>query len=316
MGFFQLDDKVWAGPKFELLLEQVGPARAAEAMGVWSLAGARCRHSGFDGLISESMLVRIWGDRRTVRRAALALVGVRFWHGPGHDCDRCPQPEKGSWVFHQWFQFRYPTGEAEKVAVAKRKELRDEAIVEAVWARDTDPATGKTPCRYCAREVVRPRHGGNRKTDLLGTLDHVDPALADGARNLVVACSECNQRKGNRPPERAGMALRPAPTPLVENAVQDHGSSYDGVPPAGAPAGAGLAGTGAGSGVGVGGAGSGVGRAGAPPQTGVPEAGYGGGSPWKGHHGRAPAQHLIDEATCRTHHEPRPCRRCQQDPTP
>lgn len=46
MGFFQLDDKVWAGPKFEELLEQVGPARAAEAMGVWSLAGARCRHSG------------------------------------------------------------------------------------------------------------------------------------------------------------------------------------------------------------------------------------------------------------------------------
>ena len=45
----------------------------------------------------------------------------------------------------------------------------------------------------------------------IGWLDHVDPALAIGATNIVVSCQRCNQTKGQRTPEAAEMVLLPAP---------------------------------------------------------------------------------------------------------
>jgi 5-methylcytosine-specific restriction endonuclease McrA len=57
-------------------------------------------------------------------------------------------------------------------------------------------------CQYCGAVVTRP------------TLDHVVPRrLGGGASwtNLVTACRECNERKGGRTPEQAGMPLRREP---------------------------------------------------------------------------------------------------------
>ncbi len=61
-------------------------------------------------------------------------------------------------------------------------------------------------CQYCGRPTARP------------TIDHVVPRQRGGGytwENLVTACPECNQRKGNRTPEEAHMPLlrRPAPPP-------------------------------------------------------------------------------------------------------
>ena len=56
-------------------------------------------------------------------------------------------------------------------------------------------------CQYC----------GSRN-DL--TLDHVTPRSRGGRHaweNVVVACRECNQRKGSRTPEEAGLTLRTRP---------------------------------------------------------------------------------------------------------
>jgi hypothetical protein len=53
-------------------------------------------------------------------------------------------------------------------------------------------------CRYCGS-----------KTQL--TFDHVIPRSRGGRTtydNLVLACRDCNQRKGARTPEQAGMPLR------------------------------------------------------------------------------------------------------------
>jgi 5-methylcytosine-specific restriction endonuclease McrA len=53
-------------------------------------------------------------------------------------------------------------------------------------------------CQYCGVLAARP------------TLDHVVPRrLGGGATwtNLVTACRDCNQRKGGRTPEQAGMPL-------------------------------------------------------------------------------------------------------------
>lgn len=59
-------------------------------------------------------------------------------------------------------------------------------------------------CLYCARAITR--------AEL--TLDHVIPECQGGERsymNLVAACRSCNQAKGGRTPEQAGMALIAAP---------------------------------------------------------------------------------------------------------
>jgi 5-methylcytosine-specific restriction endonuclease McrA len=57
-------------------------------------------------------------------------------------------------------------------------------------------------CQYCGAGTTRP------------TLDHVLPRrLGGGASwtNLVTACRDCNERKGGRTPEQAGMPLRRQP---------------------------------------------------------------------------------------------------------
>src|ERR1700747_66078 len=55
-------------------------------------------------------------------------------------------------------------------------------------------------CQYC--------NGKNVKNNL--TLDHVIPIVQGGQKswdNIVTACKPCNQRKGGRTPQQAGMQL-------------------------------------------------------------------------------------------------------------
>jgi len=57
-------------------------------------------------------------------------------------------------------------------------------------------------CQYCARR------------DGALTIDHVQPRSAGGVSswtNVVTACKDCNNRKGNRPPAEAQMALLARP---------------------------------------------------------------------------------------------------------
>jgi 5-methylcytosine-specific restriction endonuclease McrA len=58
----------------------------------------------------------------------------------------------------------------------------------------------KYPCQYC-KQQLSPR---------ALTFDHVTPKGQGGRTlwdNIVTACVPCNQRKGNRTPEQAGMRL-------------------------------------------------------------------------------------------------------------
>jgi len=78
----------------------------------------------------------------------------------------------------------------------KRKMIRFSR--ENVFARDS----GK--CQYCGTKV--PRHES--------TYDHVLPRSQGGHtkwENIVIACLSCNQKKGGRTPEQAGMKLKTKP---------------------------------------------------------------------------------------------------------
>ena len=69
---------------------------------------------------------------------------------------------------------------------------------ENVYARDH----GR--CQYCGRSLARPE----------ATYDHVIPRSRGGPtrwENVVICCVPCNQRKGGRTPEEAGMQLRAVP---------------------------------------------------------------------------------------------------------
>jgi 5-methylcytosine-specific restriction endonuclease McrA len=61
-------------------------------------------------------------------------------------------------------------------------------------------------CQYCAKVLTA--------AEL--TLDHVVPRSRSGEtswENLVACCHPCNNRKGNRTPDEAGMKLQKAPRP-------------------------------------------------------------------------------------------------------
>jgi 5-methylcytosine-specific restriction endonuclease McrA len=60
-------------------------------------------------------------------------------------------------------------------------------------------------CQYCGRKLSAPQI----------TIDHVIPKDHGGGNsfaNCVVSCQECNNKKGNRTPEQAGMVLIRKPT--------------------------------------------------------------------------------------------------------
>lgn len=70
---------------------------------------------------------------------------------------------------------------------------------ENVYLRDSGE------CQYCG--VAMTKHES--------TYDHVVPRRVGGTagwENIVLACRPCNQRKGGRTPEQAGMPLRRKPT--------------------------------------------------------------------------------------------------------
>ena len=95
-----------------------------------------------------------------------------------------------------------PTRDEYDVARAKAAELKDHDLLAAVRRRDRDL------CRYC-RHLTK---GHDRRSANGLVFDHVDPAVANGAANLVVACRSCNSRKNKRTPEAAGMNLLPEPS--------------------------------------------------------------------------------------------------------
>ena len=69
------------------------------------------------------------------------------------------------------------------------------------WSRSGVLSRDRRRCAYCRRPAT--------------TVDHILPTSRGGRStwlNTVAACDGCNQRKDNRTPAEAGMALRVEPT--------------------------------------------------------------------------------------------------------
>jgi len=74
-------------------------------------------------------------------------------------------------------------------------------------------------CMYCGRSEAQARRAGHRLTR-----DHVVPVSRGGRdewRNVATACEPCNNRKADRTPDEAGMALLAEPrTPTAWELVR------------------------------------------------------------------------------------------------
>jgi 5-methylcytosine-specific restriction endonuclease McrA len=184
----------------QLLLER----DQGDALALWSLAGSWCGDQRTDGAIPAFVMRRWFSDWQA--RAA-ALVDVNLWHVSElegrevyqfHDyTDVCTCPGRGTPAVGRGWNPSKAKAEADAVHTRKVALHRDPQLVAAVRGRDQER------CRYCGCAV----DFNDRRSNMGGTYDHVDPEGANNLANVVIACRGCNSAKGHRTPEEWGYAL-------------------------------------------------------------------------------------------------------------
>lgn len=184
--WFKVDDKLHDHEKVQTLLER----GQGDAIALWTLAGSWCGDQRSDGRISGFVCGRWFPDWR---EKAAALVDVGLW-----EVDDSGGREV--YDFNDWGDYNPTKAEQEAdAAVARRKTQlhRDPQLVAAIRARDQDR------CRYCGAGV----DFQDRRSNMGGTYDHVDPDGPNNLGNVVVACRGCNSAKGHRTPDEWGYGL-------------------------------------------------------------------------------------------------------------
>jgi hypothetical protein len=202
--WFKVDDKLHSHRKLRKALRGHETKRVDIApMGLWVAAGSWSGDNLTDGFVPEWFVSSLDDDWAAL---AARLVEARLWE-PDTDADDEP-----GWRFLHWSDERpgkpryNDTREmilGDRYAAKMRTALhRDAALVSAIKRRDRDR------CRYCATLV----NWNDKRGKAGATYDHVVPLVEGGSNeftNVVVACKGCNDRKGRRSLEAAGMELLP-----------------------------------------------------------------------------------------------------------
>lgn len=214
MPWGRVDDRLAMSVKIRGLVEPgaVGAKakrQRAEAIGVWVQLLSWVSGERSDGFVTADIL-DLFGWPAATERLLRARFGMASLLHTREDGEPCSCMAGRTWrddfeyLMHDYLD-RNPSKSENEVHRAKARELKDPALKAKVRDRDRDI------CRYCARQC---KHS-DRTSDAGVTFDHVDPEIADGMSNLVVACRGCNNRKRRRTPEAAGLVLllEPGPTP-------------------------------------------------------------------------------------------------------
>lgn len=98
----------------------------------------------------------------------------------------------------------------EELERLRGRDSRRKALQRQPDLRDAIKMRDGGMCRYCGRDV----DWSDRRGQVGGCYDHVDPEGQNVYDNLVVACRGCNSAKGSRTPEQWGVPLRPLPSGL------------------------------------------------------------------------------------------------------
>ncbi|MFD9706191.1 hypothetical protein [Lentzea sp. NPDC059081] len=197
MPWLRLDDVGYDDP----LVRAVGNA----AYGAHTRMGQYAQAHRTNGWVPTDKAREIC-SRAELRQLLTVHIGddATLLHEPGDSCKCLEQHDwdrgRGGYWLHDHLG-RNPSRAENDVHRAKARELKDKQLRYIVRTRDRDR------CRYCGNAVV----WADRRSPRGGVLDHVDPTIAAGADNLVVACRGCNGRKKDCTPEAAGMTLLPVP---------------------------------------------------------------------------------------------------------
>lgn len=192
-----------------------------------------------DGYLTEHQALTCCRRRRDVLALLCrpALGEKPFLHRPGDSCDeRNCLDESGPW--RDGFAYRIcaylkrnPSRTEHKRHQAKKADSRDAQLRAHVYERDGGC------CRYCRSGPLKTRGMGrarDRRRVFVG--DHPDPdqvATPPGrpyASNYVTACARCNEFKGERTPDEAGLTLLPVPTEEEKAAWRERGEALFDVP--------------------------------------------------------------------------------------
>jgi len=177
-----------------------------QVVGILTRLKLYCARQFTDGFVPEIKVKAIVRSRRMLELLTGPPSGGRaLLHRRGDACDCLKDrswPATGADYFVHHYLLSNPSKDEYDVQRAKQAELRDRQLQAEVRHRDLNR------CRYCSIKVV----WADRRSAAGGVFDHVDPNLAAGASNLVVACRGCNSRKGHRTPAAASMTLLPAPS--------------------------------------------------------------------------------------------------------
>lgn len=114
MAWFKVDDSFEGHPK----VKAIPRARRRGAVGLWLLAGTWCARQLTDGHLARHMVDELTGSKSDVAQ----LVEVGLWHGKGHDCGRCPEPET-DFVFHDWSDWQPTRSKVEADREAARERM-------------------------------------------------------------------------------------------------------------------------------------------------------------------------------------------------
>lgn len=88
-----------------------------EHVGLWVLALGYCSRNLTDGLVSVRRLTKLGGTEVVVAE----LVDAGRLHGPGHDCEDCPEVPEGKLYVHAYLEHQRSRDEVEAIS-AKRSE--------------------------------------------------------------------------------------------------------------------------------------------------------------------------------------------------
>jgi len=202
MAWLRLDDAFDNDPAILAIARNRG--EADRIVGMLCTLMLYCARHGTDGFVPELIVREHVRSRRLLELFTDPPDGGQpLLHTRDQKCECLDGREwrpGATYYVHHYLQSN-PTKDETDVARAKAAELRDRELQVVIRRRDRDL------CRYCGRRCnIADRRGAGGLV-----FDHVDPAVAAGADNLVVSCRGCNSRKGNRTPEASGMVLLPAP---------------------------------------------------------------------------------------------------------
>ncbi|RCH70515.1 hypothetical protein DT019_03220 [Streptomyces sp. SDr-06] len=91
MPWFKVDDKAHSHPKFM----RAGNA----ALGLWLRCGSYAAQHLTEGIV-PGVVVQLYGTAAQSNK----LIKAGLWHAHGHDCARCPDPQPGDFVIHDFLE--------------------------------------------------------------------------------------------------------------------------------------------------------------------------------------------------------------------